>query len=95
MSEQFSQKELERSQEYIALKELENILNNCSNPARFAACIPNMHRTLQQNFFRMIKECILFMSTPGNVIIDDRNRASYQMCCEIAEMIRHKYLPLI
>ncbi len=54
-----------------------------------------MHRTLQQRFFRLVKECILFMAEPGNVAIDDRNRASYEMCRDLAETVRNRPLPFI
>lgn len=33
------------------------------------------------------------MAEEGNVHIDDRNRASYRMCREIAEQLKDHHLP--
>ena len=61
------QKEPMRTREYAYVKEVENMLNGSFDFGRFAACLPEMHRTLQQRFFRLVKECILVMAGPGNV----------------------------
>ncbi len=96
MSYDYSQqKKLIQTSEYSCLKEIENMLNGSFNFKNFAACLPEMHHTLQQRFFRLVKECILFMAGPGNVAVDDRNRASYEMCRDLAEIVRNRPLPFI
>ena len=48
------------SKEYKLAKEWEMAVNSFSfNPKRFAAAIPDMHPTLQQSLYRLIKECIV------------------------------------
>lgn len=89
------QKEPMRTREYAYVKEVERMLNGSFSFQNFAACLPEMHRTLQQRFFRLVKECILFMAGPGNVAVDDRNRASYEMCRDLAETVRNRHLPFI
>lgn len=42
------------------------------NPARFAAAIPDMHPTLQQSLYRLLKECIKVMADETRRY-DDRN----------------------
>ena len=96
MSYDYSQQKKQRQpSEDSCLKEIDTTLNGSFNFKNFAACLPEMHRTLQQRFFRLIKECILFMAIPGNIVIDDRNRASYEMCRDLAETLRNRHLPLI
>ena len=51
------------------------------------------HPTVQQRFFALLRTCVLFMAEEGNVHIDDRNRASYRMCREIAEQLKDHHLP--
>ena len=74
------EKELSKdSREYKAAMELENALNNmCFDYKMFTESIRFMHPTLQQNLFRLIKECIIWMSDESNRYIDDRNRASLE-----------------
>ena len=60
----------------------------------FAAGLQYEHPTVQQRFFALLRTCILFMAAEGNVRIDDRNRASYRMCCEIAEQLKDHHLPM-
>ena len=48
---------------------------------------------VQQRFFALLRTCVLFMAEEGNVHIDDRNRASYRMCREIAEQLKDHHLP--
>ena len=81
------QKEPMRTREYAYVKEVERMLNGSFDFGRFAACLPEMHRTL--------KEGILFMAESGNVAVDDRNRASYEMCRDLAEIVRKRPLPFI
>ena len=58
------QKEPMRTREYAYVKEVENMLNGSFDFGRFAACLPEMHRTLQQRFFRLVKECICLWPGP-------------------------------
>lgn len=63
---------------------------------KFSECIPTMHPTLQQNFFRyIIKESILFMADSTNHHIDGRNQASHDISVKLAEVLKHESIPFI
>ena len=80
--------------ETLLFRILTNEVNNYSfNGEAFAANIVSLHPTVQQLFFNLVRTCILFMAEEGNVSIDDRNRASFEMCREIAEQVRNSCLP--
>ena len=87
---------LEDSREFKAARALEDAINSFSfKPDRFAEAIPYMHRTLQQNFFRLVRSCVCKMANAESWRIDDRNRASYEMCKAIAEPMSEYSLPYI
>lgn len=88
--------ELQSGREYKAAMALENALNSFSfNPDRFAKAIPYMHRTLQQNLFRLIRSCICFMAEADSSRIDGRNEASQEMCRAIVDTVKESPLPYI
>ena len=87
---------LQESREYKAAMALENAINSFSfNPDRFAEAIPYMHRTLQQNFFRLVRSCVCKMANAESWRIDPRNEASYKMCRAIVEPMSEYSLPYI
>lgn len=87
---------LRESKEYAAMSELMTALNSYSfNPRHFAMSLTDQHHTLHQNFFRAVQQCVLFMAEPGNITIDNRNRASFELCQRIAPVIREFHLPAI
>lgn len=88
--------QLENSREYKAAKGLEYALNDFSfKPERFAQTLPYFHKTLEQTFFRMVKASIIAMAERDSSRIDDRNRASYEMCRMLAPMLEDTRLPFI
>lgn len=87
---------LENSHEYKAAKQLEYAMNDFGfKPERFAEALPFFHKTLEQTFFRTVKACILAMAERDSRHIDDRNRASYEMCRMLAPMLEDIRLPFI
>ena len=87
---------LQESREYKAAMALENAINSFSfNPDRFAEAIPYMHRTLQQNFFRLVRSCVSKMANAESWRIDPRNEASHKMCRAIVEPMSEYPLPYI
>lgn len=87
---------LEDSREFKAARTLEDAINSFSfNPDRFAEAIPYMHRTLQQNFFRLVRSCVCKMANAESWRIDPRNEASHKMCKAIAEPMSEYSLPYI
>ena len=87
---------LEDSREFKAARALEDAINSFSfNPDRFAEAIPYMHRTLQQNFFRLVRSCVCKMANSESWRIDPRNEASHKMCKAIAEPMSEYSLPYI
>lgn len=87
---------LEDSREFKAARALEDAINSTLfNPDRFAEAIPYMHRTLQQNFFRLVRSCVCKMANAESWRIDPRNEASHKMCKAIAEPMSEYSLPYI
>ena len=87
---------LEDSREFKAARASEDAINSFSfNPDRFAEAIPYMHRTLQQNFFRLVRSCVCKMANAESWRIDPRNEASHKMCKAIAEPMSEYSLPYI
>ena len=87
---------LEDSREFKTARALEDAINSFSfNPDRFAEAIPYMHRTLQQNFFRLVRSCVCKMANVESWRIDPRNEASHKMCKAIAEPMSEYSLPYI
>jgi len=79
--------EIRESREYRLAKEWEMAVNSYNfNPKRFAAAIPNMHPTLQQSLYRLIRECIKVMADDSRRY-DDRNRASHEEAKAIMEYL--------
>ena len=79
--------EIRESREYRLAKEWEMAVNSYNfNPKRFAAAIPDMHPTLQQSLYRLIRECIKVMADDSRRY-DDRNRASHEEAKDIMEYL--------
>ena len=91
------EQDIRESKEYRLAKEWEMAVNSYAfNPARFAAAIPDMHPTLQQSLYRLIKACIKVMADETRRY-DDRNRASHEEAKHIMEYLNEhgKNVPLI
>lgn len=89
-------KDIRESKEYQLAKDWEMAVNNFGfNPKRFAAAIPEMHPTLQQSLYRLIKECIVVMADETRRY-DDRNRASHEEAKRIMKYLKEngQYIPL-
>lgn len=87
---------LEQTPEYKLFRTMMAQLNYFGfDREAFASGLRYEHPTVQQLFFNLLRTCILFMAEEGNVRIDDRNSASYEMCREIAEILRSSHLPCI
>ena len=88
--------EIQNSREYQAAKRLEEALNDYSfDNKKFTEAIRTMHPTLQQNLYRLIRECILFMADENNRHIDLRNQASLEGAQEVADIMRQQSIPFI
>ena len=93
----FKNMDIKESKEYRLAKDWEMAVNSFSfNPERFAAAIPDMHPTLQQSLYRLIKACIKVMADETRRY-DDRNRASHEEAKHIMEYLNDhgKNVPLI
>ena len=63
--------------------QVENALNDYGfDYSVFAASIPLMHPTLQQNLYKLLKECLVVMADDKR-LYDDRNRASHEEAKDI------------
>lgn len=68
-------------------KDWEMAVNSFSfNPERFAAAIPDMHPTLQQSLYRLIKACIKVMADETRHY-DERNQVSHEEAKRIMEYL--------
>ena len=87
---------LENSREYKAAKQLEYAMNDLGfKSERFAQALPYFHKTLEQTFFRTVKASITAMAGRDSRCIDDRNRASYEMCQMLASMLEDSRLATV
>lgn len=91
---------IEESREFKAAKELENALNDCGfKNSNFTAAIPTFHKTLEQNFMRLIVSSIRFMADDTNRHIDLRNKGAYETAKILNQALEeHKediYMPYI
>lgn len=87
---------IKESKEYRLAKDWEMAVNDYGfNPKRFAVAIPDMHPTLQQGLYRLIRECIKVMADDSRRY-DDRNRASHEEAKCIMEYLNEhgKHIPL-
>lgn len=87
---------IKESKEYQLAKGWERAVNDYGfNPKRFAAAIPEMHPTLQQSLYRLVKECIVVMADETRNY-DDRNRASHEEAKCIMEYLKAngRHIPL-
>ena len=86
---------LKQTTEYAVLKPLAEALNNYGfNTENFVESIALLHPTIQQGLFRLIKASALYMAS-GRIRIDDRNRASFEMCEALAPLLHKSHLPHI
>lgn len=86
-----------QSQEYKAVKTLENAMNDYDwSPKRFADSIPYMHKTIQQTLIRTIVEVIKKVGE-DDYPVDLRNKASHALCGKIISsgLLDEITLPLI
>lgn len=87
-------KDIRESKEYQLAKDWEMAVNSYSfNPKRFAAAIPEMHPTLQQSLYRLIKACIEVMADETRRY-DDRNRASHEEAKRIMNYLNTNGQPI-
>lgn len=87
--------EYEAREETLA-KQIEHAVNNLNfSYKEFAQHIRTIHPTLQQNFFRLIKESIIFMADDKSHFIDARNQASHDICKQLATLLQDNYIPHI
>ena len=87
---------IKESKVYQLAKDWERAVNDYGfNPKRFAAAIPEMHPTLQQSLYRLVKECIVVMADETRNY-DDRNRASHEEAKCIMEYLKAngRHIPL-
>ena len=94
VKDKYASTTLEQMPEHKLFRALMSELNDFGFDCKaFAAGLQYEHPTVQQRFFALLRTCVLFMAEEGNVRIDDRNRASYRMCREIAEQLKDHHLP--
>ena len=88
---------LRETKEYRLAMQVENALNDYGfDYSVFAASIPLMHPTLQQNLYKLLKECLVVMADDKR-LYDDRNRASHEEAKDIVAYLEENghYIPQI
>lgn len=76
---------------------IENAVNNFSfDPKKVAAEMPMMHRTLQQNVYKLCKAIIEVIGA-DNYATDPRNQASHEEAKAMLDYLKEngRYIPLI
>lgn len=85
-----------KAKEEVLANMIERGVNDCGfNYKEFAQNIRTMHPTLQQNFFRLIKESVLFMADKNSHFIDPRNQGSHEICTRLVEVLQDCHIPYI
>lgn len=96
LCEEYARKFEHEANEETLAKQIEHAVNDYNfNYKNFAEHIRTIHPTLQQNFFRLIKESILFMADEKSHFIDPRNQASHGICKELSALLQNNYIPHI
>ena len=88
---------LRETKEYRLAMQVKDALNDYGfDCPAFAASIPYMHPTLQQNLYKLLKECLTVMAD-DNRRYDDRNRASHEEAKNIVAYLEENghYIPYI
>lgn len=94
LCEQYAKKFEHEAREETLAKQIEHGVNDYNfSYKEFAQQIRTMHPTLQQNFFRLIKESILFMADEKSHFIDPRNQASHDICKQLVALLQDNYIP--
>lgn len=76
---------------------IENAVNNFSfNPKKVAAEVPMMHRTLQQNVYKLCKAIIEVIGA-DDYATDPRNQAAHDEAKSMLDYLKEngRYIPLI
>ncbi len=76
---------------------IENAVNNFSfNPKKVAAEVPMMHRTLQQNVYKLYKAIIEVIGA-DDYATDPRNQAAHDEAKAMLDFLKEngRYIPLI
>ena len=88
---------LREMKEYRLAMQVEDALNDYGfDYAAFAASIPLMHPTLQQNLYKLLKECLVVMADDKRRY-DDRNLSSHEEAEDIMAYLEEngRYIPYI
>lgn len=96
LCEVYARKFKYEAREETLAKQIEHGVNDFNfNYKEFVQHIRTIHPTLQQNFFRLIKESIIFMADDKSHFIDARNQASHDICKQLATLLQDNYVPHI
>ena len=94
VKDKYTNTTLEQMPEHKLFRALMSGLNDFGFDCEaFAAGLQDDDPTVQQRFFALRRTSYVILAHEGNVRIDDRNRASYRMCREIAEQLKDHHLP--
>lgn len=88
---------LRETKEFGLAMQMEDALNDFGfDNEAFAASIPYMHPTLQQKFYKLLRECLAVMADESRHY-DDRNRASHEEAKGIVEYLNEngRFIPHI
>lgn len=80
--------------EDVLCKEMAYAVNGSFSFQAFAQCIGRQHPTVQQRMFRLMQTSMIYMAS-GAIHIDDRNRASFQLCAKMKNILENHHLPMI
>lgn len=73
---------------------LSELNQGCFDNKAFAAALCHEHPTIQQMFFRLVKQCFLTRAEERAYSNDERNEGAVRMCRELAEKIAKYPLPI-
>ena len=69
-------------------------VNGAFDYKAFAERLAEEHPTVQQCMFCLMRCAMLHMAS-GAIRIDDRNRAAFELCSNVADILEKHHLPMV
>lgn len=82
------------AKEAVLCEEMAYAVNGTFDYKAFAERLAEEHPTVQQSMFRLMRCTMLHMAS-GAIRIDGRNRASFELCSDVAGILKKHYLPMV
>lgn len=82
------------TKEAVLCEEMAYAVNGAFDYKAFAERLAEEHPTVQQCMFCLMRCAMLHMAS-GAIRIDDRNRAAFELCSNVADILEKHHLPMV